>query len=315
MRVLHMTDVHFHVPPKPLELLNKRLLGWTNLYAFGRVHHFDAKELVASAIEDARAQDADLFVMTGDVTALATDAEFALAREVFQPMIDALPSVFVPGNHDVYTGGSRRRASMERWFGDVMKGGLWDAAARRWSGPDPAPGCAVPFPVSFRLGDVDVVATNPCRPVLRSTGRFPEGAIDRAEGLVQEARAAGQQVVYLCHYPPLWQDGSAYDKVGHEMVDHAQLLDSLRRTPPDLVLHGHSHRCWRVDLPAGDRAVPIVNCGTTSAVSPLPERTAGYFVYELEGGALRSIRRRMRLAEQEAWIDHPSDFAAPARIR
>ena len=58
--------------------------------------------------------------------------------------------------------------------------------------------------------------------------------------------------------------------------------------------------------------MPVVNCGTTSAVSPLPDRTAGYFVYDLQGGVLRSARRRMLLAGAEGWQDHPSDFAATA---
>lgn len=312
MRILHMTDVHVHCKPKPLEVLSKRFLGLTNLYVLGRVHHFDATALVGRAIEDALTQDADLFVMTGDVTALASDAEFTLARELFQPVIDALPCAFVPGNHDLYTWESRRHHRMERYFGDVLKGGTWNPEARAWDGPDVAPGEAVPWPVSFRIGDVDVVGTNPCRPVLRSTGRYPQGAIDRAESLVRRAREDGQQAVYLMHYPPLWGDGTPYDRPGHDIVNNDEVLASLRRTPPDLVLHGHNHSCWRTELAAGEGVVPILNCGTTSAVSPLPDRTAGYFIYELEGGELRSVRRRILLAGEDDWQDHPGPFAASA---
>lgn len=312
MRVLHMTDVHFHLPPRPLEIFSKRFLGLTNLYALGRVHHFDAAARVGRAIEDALQQDADLFVMTGDVTALASEAEFEAARRAFQPIIDALPCVFVPGNHDAYTRDSQRTARMERHFGDVMKGGPWDPVEGVWTGPDIPAGEQAPWPVRFRIGDVDVVATNPCRPVLRSTGRYPAGTIERAEAFVREARSADRQAIYLMHYPPLWADGRPYDRPGHDLVNNAELLDSFRRAPPHLVLHGHNHACWRTDLPVPGGAVPVVNCGTSSAVSPLADRTAGYFVYEIEGGVLRSVRRRMLLAESEAWQDHPSDFAATA---
>ena len=315
MRILHMTDVHFHLPPRPLEVLSKRFLGLTNLYALGRVHHFDAAALVGRAIEDALQQDADLFVMTGDVTALASESEFAFARRAFQPIIDALPCVFVPGNHDAYTRDSQRTGRMERHFGDLMKGGEWDPEARRWTGPDISPGAQAPWPVRARIGDVDVVATNPCRPVLRSTGRYPDGAIRRAEALVAEARAAGRQAIYLMHYPPLWSDGRPYDRPGHDLVNNAEVLESFGRAPPHLVLHGHNHTCWRTALPVPGGAVPVFNCGTTSAVSPLADRTAGYFVYELEGGVLRSATRRMLLAGAADWQDHPSDFAATAWIR
>jgi DNA repair exonuclease SbcCD nuclease subunit len=314
MRVLHMTDVHFHLPPRPMEVFSKRFLGLTNLYALGRIHHFDATALVSGAVQDALEQKPDLFVMTGDVTALATESEFELARRMFQPMIDAVPSVFVPGNHDAYVRSSQRTGRMERHFGDVMKGGDWDAEGHRWTGESPEPGAQIPWPARFRIGDVDVVATNPCRPVLRSTGKYPDGTIDRAEGFVQEARDSGRQALYLMHYPPLWSDGTPYDRPGHDIVNNDAVLASFRRAPPHLVLHGHNHTCWRTSLPVEGGAVPVLNCGTTSAVSPLPDRTAGYFVYELEGGVLRSVRRRMLLADSDEWQDHPSDFSGAAAI-
>ncbi len=299
-----MTDVHFHLRPRPMEVFSKRFLGLTNLYALGRVHHFDAAALVGGAIEDALAQEPDLFLMTGDVTALASESEFELARRTFQPMIEAVPSVFVPGNHDAYTRDSLRTARIERHFGDVMKGGDWDADGHRWTGEAPAPWARIDFPTRSRFGDVDVVATNPCRPVLRSTGKYPAGTIERAEGFVREAREADRQAVYLMHYPPLWGDGTPYDRPGHDIVNNADVLASFRRAPPHLVLHGHNHSCWRTAYRAEGVDVPVLNCGTTSAVSPLEDKTAGYFVYELEGGVLRSVRRRMLLAGAEAWADH-----------
>ncbi len=306
MRVVHMTDVHFHQRPRLGEVFNKRFLGLTNLYALGRIHHFDASAVVGSAVQDALAQEPDLFVMTGDMTALAAEAEFVLARNAFAPLLEAVPSVVVPGNHDLYTREARKAARMERHFGPWMKGGEWDG--RGWTGPDPAG--AVPWPVRFRLDDVDVVATNPCRPVLRSTGRFGPEALERASGLVREGLDAGQSVVYAMHYPPLWDDGRVYDRPGHNLVDQDALIASLRAAPPHVLLHGHNHSCWRTALPAEPHPVHVLNCGTSSAISGLPDRTAGYFVFELEGGELRSVRRRMLLAESGTWEDHPAAFEA-----
>ena len=306
MRVVHMTDVHFHVKPRLGQVFNKRFLGLTNLYALGRIHHFDAAGVVGSAVEDALAQEPDLFVMIGDMTALAAEEEFAAARDAFAPLLEAVPSVVVPGNHDLYTGEARRAARMERHFGAWMKGGDWTEAG--WSGPEPSG--AVPWPVRFRLRDVDVVATNPCRPVLRSTGRYGREALQRAAALVQDSLAAKQSVIYAMHYPPLWADGRVYDRPGHNLVDQDALVGSLEAAPPHVLLHGHNHSCWRTALDAQPHPVHVLNCGTTSAVSPLPDRTAGYFVFELERGRLESVRRRMLLGGAGAWQDHPGSFEA-----
>jgi len=309
MRILHMTDVHFLQPPPIKGLLGKRALGMANLYIAGRKSRFDATTLVGLAVEDALQWDADLFVFTGDLTALAVDQEFVEGVRAFSPLLDSMPSIMIPGNHDTYTREATRTARMEQYVGRWMAGGRWDADRSIWSDASSLAG-AVDWPVAFHLGDTTLVATNPCRPGLRATGRFGKRALQRAEALVDEARAEGRQVVYLLHYPPLARDGSPYTHAGHCLDDVHELLASLRRCPPSLVLHGHKHEAWRVDLDGtAGASVPIFNCGTTSAVSSKPERTAGYFIYELEGDQLVSIRRRMLLAGEGQFSEDPTDFS------
>ena len=303
MRLVHMTDVHFYRAPSLRALLSKRVLGLANLHIGRRIGHFDADKVVPSAVADAVEQEPDLFVMTGDLSALASEAEFVAAREAFDPILATVPSAIVPGNHDRYTSGAQRARRLERWFGDFVAGGTWDGDARGWRG---AQGDGVRWPVRFRLGSTDIIGTDPTRATLRSTGRFARGAIDRAAELVDGARVDGQQVVYLTHYPPLDSDGSPYDHPSHGLVDVAELLAALRRSPPDLILHGHAHRCWKTDLDIqGRSAVPVLNCGSSSARSALPDRTAGYFVVELEEGRIRSLRRRILPAGAEGWQDGP----------
>ncbi len=311
MRILHMTDVHFLQPPPLKGMLGKRALGMANLYLAGRRGHFDARALVGLAVQDALQWDADLFVFTGDLTALAVDDEFAEGYAAFSPLLLSMPSIMIPGNHDTYTRDATRNALMEQHVGAWMAGGEWDADKRAWSGAETLRG-AVPWPVSFRLNGTTLVATNPCRPSLRATGYFGPKALQRAEDLVREAQGAGRQVVYLLHYPPLASDGTPYTHSGHCLEDVDDLLASLRRAPPALVLHGHKHQAYRADLPLPDGGVvPIFNCGTTSAISKTPERTAGYFLYDLEDGQLRKVRRRMLLAGESKFVDDNSDFGVP----
>jgi 3',5'-cyclic AMP phosphodiesterase CpdA len=308
MRILHMTDVHFLQPPPIKGLLGKRALGMANLYLAGRKSKFDATTLVGLAVDDALQWDADLFVFTGDLTALAVDREFVQGHQAFAPLLETMPSIMIPGNHDTYTREATRAARMEHYLGAYMAGGQWNTQESAWSGAEGLRG-GVDWPVEFRLGDTTLVATNPCRPSLRATGRFGSGALRRAEAMTQAALGEGRQVVYLLHYPPLARDGSPYTHSGHCLEDVDELLASLRRAPPSLVLHGHKHDAWRVDLQVvGSDVVPIFNCGTTSAVSTTPSRTAGYFIYDLQGGQLRSVRRRMLLAGAGRFVDDSADF-------
>jgi len=280
-----------------------------NLYVAGRRKYFDAHEVVSRAVADAQGFEPDAFVMTGDVTAMSSDAEFEDARAAFGPLLDSVPSVVIPGNHDVYTRGSKKVARMERYFGRWMAGGDWDEGTRSWAGgASLESGVEVPWPVRFRLGSTDFIATNPCRPVLRSSGRFGVEALKRGRDLVRESRDAGQQVVFLLHYPPLDEEGAPYRRDGHCLEDVDGLLAGFVEAPPHLVLHGHRHMAWRVDFDAAGERVPILNCGTTSAISPLEDRTAGYYIIELEEGRLVSVRRRILLAGADTFSDHPSTW-------
>ena len=260
-----MTDVHFYRPPGLRGAFSKRALGLANLHLARRIDHFDADGVVPSAVADALAQEPDGFVMTGDLSALASDDEFVAAREAFGPLLEAVPSAVVPGNHDRYTRGAVRERRIERVFGEYLRGGTWSDEQRRWL-PDETSSEPLIWPVRFRLGRTDFVATDPTRASLRSSGRFLPGAIERAAELVDAARRDGQQVVYLLHYPPLDEAGLPYDHPSHGLKDVRELLAALGRSPPDLVLHGHAHRCWQTGLQAEDgRQIPVLNCGTTSA--------------------------------------------------
>jgi 3',5'-cyclic AMP phosphodiesterase CpdA len=296
-----MTDVHFLGPSTLRGKLGKRSLGLANLYLKGRRHYFDASTVVPEAIGDALKHGPDLFCLTGDVTAMSSPSEFAEGRSAFAPLLDTLPSVVIPGNHDIYTSGAQREARMEKTFGPFMAGGTWQEG--RWTGAPPLDGAA-PFPTRFRVGFVDIIATNPCRPGLHASGRFPDGALQTAEELVAESRAAGQVVIYMLHYPLLEPDGAPYKHSGHALEDLDDVLASLKRVPPHLILHGHKHIAFRVNLTAEDGSlVPILGCGTTSAVSPIRERAAGYYLIDLVPGGVERVQRRVRDASTGLFVE------------
>ena len=73
-----------------------------------------------------RRQGVDHVIITGDITNLALEPEFELAREVIRDDLGLTAShvSMVPGNHDVYTGGSQRRQRFATYFADYIASDL-----------------------------------------------------------------------------------------------------------------------------------------------------------------------------------------------
>ena len=74
----------------------------------------DAFEKLKTIARDADALEADLVICTGDLTQLAMEEEFALAREALAPLGDRLVSIH--GNHDCYPLDGMRNCLYEVYF-------------------------------------------------------------------------------------------------------------------------------------------------------------------------------------------------------
>lgn len=239
--------------PRLGELLNKRLLGAVNLYVLGRSHHF-TRASVEGLVEAVVAQAPDLVVCTGDLTATATEAEFALAAELLAPITDRFPFVAQPGNHDVYTRESVGRFA--RWFG------RWCEGAR--------------FPLVHPAGPVDLVLVDTTFPDWLSRGRA-----QRLDAL-EEALAAGVRPAWvLAHYPLRDRRGARYGPSTRAMLNAAELEAVLARHPRvKAVLHGHEHHGYRTEIPLPHGAIPSLDPGAGGyAFLPRRGRTAHFNVY------------------------------------
>jgi 3',5'-cyclic AMP phosphodiesterase CpdA len=104
VRILHFSDPHVQLPrwrERSLrELGPLRALATVELWK-GRGRDYDgALEVLHRIIRGADAHRADLVVCTGDLTQLAMEEEFALARDAVAPLGDRF--VTIAGNHDRY---------------------------------------------------------------------------------------------------------------------------------------------------------------------------------------------------------------------
>lgn len=287
MRVVHLTDLHISAPLRTSQLLGKRALGAANLVLRGRDRQFGGASRDA-LVDDVLGQRPDLVVLTGDLTALATEAEFAAARDALTPLLSAHPVAMVAGNHDRYTRGSARARRMESHFGPWTEGGLWDAQARAWTGEtdDRAPGLA-----RFSVDRIDLWMLDTARPSAVSRGRVTAGQIERlgrelAGPIEERVRVLG------LHYPLLGPDGRPYRHPTHGLRGVEALIGLLREQPVDLVLHGHVHHWWAGALAArSGRPIPVFN-GGSSGLAPGGDVDPGYLVLDLGDAGELSVTRR-----------------------
>jgi 3',5'-cyclic AMP phosphodiesterase CpdA len=271
VRVVHFTDIHLRRPMRPAEVPGKRLLGALNLAMGGRGAAFSDR-VVEALVRAVMNLAPDVVTCTGDLTALATPAEFGAARSMLSPILERFPFVLVPGNHDAYTSDAARNRLVERSFGAFTGAGV--------------------YPAVHRFGDVSFVGLDSARfhPFFAS-GRIPEAVLARLGDVFRSDTAPCQ--VLLVHHPLLLKDGTTASRRSRDIVNRDALMavlvgaDRLR-----LILHGHEHRGYRGGLVLDARTVPVINPGSGGLeYVPAHRRTAHFCLYTLGPDGLTGMER------------------------
>jgi 3',5'-cyclic AMP phosphodiesterase CpdA len=269
MRIAHLTDIHVQTTPRLTELFGKRLLSTANLYLMGRRRSF-SRASAEAAVAAVCAEEPDVVVISGDVTAQALDAEFEMARRLLDPLLQKFPTVVIAGNHDTYIPEGRPGDRMRRYFGDVM---------------------GESSPALHVHGEVAFLAMETCRSHITSSGRLQEGHVAEAARLLADG---GDHFTFLLiHYPLRGRDGTPYGPGSRALVNAGEIEAMLAST--DLigaVLHGHEHHGFRVTIPSGRGDIPILNPGASGwSFQPDRDRTAHFNIYEADRAGLHEVTR------------------------
>ncbi|NOY28403.1 MAG: metallophosphoesterase [Oligoflexia bacterium] len=287
MRIVHLTDLHVQVRPRVGELVGKRFAATANLYLLGRRRKFDPL-VQRAAVQAALAQAPDVVVVTGDLTAQATDAEFKAAHHLLAPILDQVPTVIIPGNHDTYVRAAVRKDRIGQLFGAAM------GKHRR-------------LPYLVQHGDVAFLAIETCRAHLLSSGHTPKKQIDQARDLLEQAWPGGSRpfVFLIQHYPLLGRDGLPYGPPARALDNARDVLEFLSKTHEvDAVLHGHEHHGFRTMVPTAAGPIPVFDPGASGyAWLPTQNRTAHFNVYDVDRKGLHATRRYCW--NGEAFVDEP----------
>lgn len=268
MRIAHASDIHWTTDVPLGRLPGKRILGTANQILRGRRHHFP-RAVQQSLVQHLLEQRLDLFILTGDLTAQALPEEFAMAREDLQPVLDTIPTVVLPGNHDVYTQGAKRADRIAELFGPWL----------HRQGPIGR----------FDLKNTTVFTLDPNRPTwIHASGEVPTEQLEALSKALEGADLEGRFIVLALHYPVLDRHGEVYDGNHHGLLNARALIDRLKRArhAPHVILHGHEHHGYTVPLDLGGRTATLIDCGS-SGYKHMPEkrRAAATVTLEVEGTA------------------------------
>jgi len=278
LRIAHLSDLHV-LSPTGVELrrvlFNKRVTGYANLLLQrGRVYR---RERLLAVLAAAVAE-ADHLVITGDITNLSLEAEYAEAGRLLAEAARRVEVTVIPGNHDVYLPAIGREGRFAHHFGPFMESDLPELAVEVAAGR---------YPFVKLRGPAAIVGLSSAvpRPPFVSAGVLGRRQLAALERVLAHPEVARRTPVILVHHSPF--DGRfRLEQLRGGLVDAGALRRVLAPLPRGLLLYGHLHHRGREPL-GGLAAV----AATAAALDHPSERVrAGYNLCTLEDdGRVRSV--------------------------
>jgi len=280
MRIAHFSDLHLLSLEGvgPLRFLNKRFTGYANLRL--KREHVHRSAYVRAIAHEIRREGIEHVVITGDLTNLALEPEFELAREVIRDDLglEASRVSIVPGNHDVYTGGSEREHRFATYFADYLASDLPELAVDVPAGR---------FPFVKLRGPVAIVGLSSAvtRPPFVAAGQLGEAQLVALSRVLEHPEVQKRTVVIAVHHP-LHNPASRVKSMLEGLWDADAFASRLQGLPRGLVLHGHLHRRVQKDLLTRTGSLSSVGATSASLHHEDGARHAAYNLYEIDDAGM-----------------------------
>ncbi|MEL6785115.1 MAG: metallophosphoesterase [Pseudomonadota bacterium] len=248
-RLAHLSDVHLAPLPrsKPVQLLNKRFIGYLN-WQLNRRGEMQS-DVLQGLIDTVKAMDVDHVALPGDLVNLALPAEILRMKKWLSDFGSPEWISVVPGNHDTYVPGALR-ACRAAW-GPYMAG---DGAET----PD--------FPYLRRRGTVSLIGVNSgiATPPFIAQGRFGRRQRTKTRALLEEAAQRGDFRVVMIHHPPFPNATYWHKRLVGEQRFRAMIVD----VGAELILHGHTHLDTLMAIDGPNGSVPVIGVPSASQSPP-----------------------------------------------
>jgi 3',5'-cyclic AMP phosphodiesterase CpdA len=287
MRIAHFSDLHVLALEGVAvrRFLNKRLTGWANLRLNrGAVHRTSYVRAIAREVARIGVEHV---VITGDLTNLALESEFARVREILDRDLDMDPSrvTLVPGNHDVYTRGALTSRRFERYFSDWLVSDLPELAVDTGGGH---------FPVVKLRGPAAIIGISSAVPRMPfvAAGAIGPRQIAALARVLAHPEVLRRTVLIAMHHPAIYRSSNMKQFV-NGLRDAPSLLSLLRSLERGLVVHGHLHRRVQGTITTATGHVNHVGATSASLYHAAPDRMAGFNLYDIEDQGLTHVEARV----------------------
>lgn len=264
--LLHISDWHLASPhPSWSAIFNRRLPGyWRWKFLRGKRH---SRLLLEKFIRLRREFSPSRVLVTGDLTHLGLPEEFEEAREFLKKLGPPEEVLVVPGNHDSY--------APEPWQFTYAKWG-------RYLGEGNS--LAEIFPRVTIWGPLALIGLSTAcfnfPPFAR--GELGEEQLTKLSSLLEEAaREKLLRIIYL-HHPPL--EGVVSSRKA--LKDAKALEELIRRKGAELVLYGHTHKCFRQKLETSGGRCLLFGVPSLTYRGENSRRRARFYAFEFQKRAL-----------------------------
>jgi 3',5'-cyclic AMP phosphodiesterase CpdA len=277
MRLIHITDPHLSSLSftRFSAVRGKRRSGYLSWHRKRR--HVHRRDILDRLTESVQAEDADQFLVGGDLVHIGLEQEISAAREWLQQLAPPEKILLVPGNHDIYAADS---------FGAVNE--HWSDYLAASPGPE---NHASGYPLSRDLGPVHLTGVNSSlpTPIFSARGEVGRGQIER----LPRSYSAERVNFVLIHHPPL--PGLTHRRKALRDVEAFGAW--LERSGPDIALYGHVH---------GNRSLEFGATRVYCTASASCREKASYRIFDVEreNGAWR-ISMQLKQLEPDTGGRHP----------
>lgn len=189
-------------------------------------HPLQLREALFQAI---KTMDYDCLIISGDITNVSHKKEFFETRKILAPILDER-TFMIPGNHDRYANSAVKPKDLfVEAFGDFL------------GNPIENDENLYLYEKTIKGKTIIGWDSNRPTPIAVASGYMEPKVVDRTLEFLQKKNI--QNYLLVCHHP-IWNPPGKAETEYHKMLNRDEVLEKLKKNPPLIYFHGHSHDNW-----------------------------------------------------------------------
>ncbi|MEM7181183.1 MAG: metallophosphoesterase [Spirochaetota bacterium] len=278
---IHISDLHFPTPVAWKDLRGKMFSGYFN-YRLRRKKKYP-KILREALWEKIQSIPYDGLLITGDLTNVSSEIEFAEAKKTLSPLLDERTFI-IPGNHDRYVKKALEPTKLfEKYFAAFLGEALDTDSSSGY----------LRYKILAGMHCIGL-DSNLAKGFMNASGYVSPQIIQRMLHLLQKRNIT--KYLLLCHHP-IFNPPSQQESDSHKLHNREELADLLQNMPPLAYLHGHQHSNW-VKRPDPKMPFYVIN-SASSTMLPDTKHLSGFHVLQSSAGDLSCKRLQFNPEKQQ----------------